>query len=70
MKIPRGMTEEQVIATINKVAARYAHKFKFGYYEAEDIKQEAFIIAMEALDRYDETRPLENFLALRVHRFL
>ena len=66
MKIPKGMTEEQVIETINKVVNRYAHKFKFGFYEADDIRQEAFIIAMEALDRYDENRPLENFLAVHV----
>lgn len=66
MKIPKGMTQEQVVETINKVVNRYAHKFKFGYYEADDIRQEAFIIAMEALDRYDEERPLENFLSVHV----
>ena len=66
MKIPKGMTEEQVVETTNKVINRYAHKFRFGYYDADDIKQEAFIIAMEALDRYDNDRPLENFLAVHV----
>ena len=66
MKIPKGMTEEQVVATINKVVSRYANRFRFGYYDADDIKQEAFIIAMEALDRYDNDRPLENFLAVHV----
>ncbi len=66
MKIPKGMTEEQVIETINKVVSRYANRFRFGYYDADDIKQEAFIIAMEALDRYDNDRPLENFLAVHV----
>ena len=66
MKIPNGMTEQQVIETINKVISRYIYKFRFGYYESEDIRQEAFIIAMEALERYDEKRPLENFLAVHV----
>ncbi|MBO68826.1 MAG: hypothetical protein CL398_11015 [Acidiferrobacteraceae bacterium] len=66
MKIPKGMTEDQVIETINKVISRYIYKFRFGYYESEDIRQEAFIIAMEALERYDEERPLENFLAVHV----
>ena len=55
-----------MIETINKVVNRYAHKFKFVLYEADDLRQEAFIIAMEALDRYDENRPLENFLAVHV----
>lgn len=66
MKIPKGMTEEEVVETINKVVNRYAYRFKFGYYDTDDIKQEAFIIAMEALDRYDNDRPLENFLAVHV----
>ena len=66
MKIPKGMTEQEVVDTINKVVNRYAHRFRFGYYDADDIKQEAFIIAMEALDRYDNDRPLENFLAVHV----
>ena len=66
MKIPAGMTEKDVISTIDRVAERYAHKFKFGFYTHEDIKQEAFMIGMDALDRYDEKRPLENFLAVHV----
>jgi len=66
MKIPKGMTEQQVLEIIERVASRYAHKFRFGYYTAEDIKQEAIIIGMEALKRYDEARPLENFLAVHI----
>ena len=60
------MTEQEVVDTINKVVSRYAHRFRFGYYDADDIKQEAFIIAMEALDRYDNDGPLESFLAVHV----
>ena len=60
------MTEQEVLAVIEKIANRYCHKFKFGYFTAEDIKQEASIIAVDALDRYDETRPLENFLSSHV----
>ena len=66
MKIPKGMTEQEVTETINKICDRYAYKFQFAFYTPEDIRQEAFIIAMEALDRYDEGRPLENFLAVHV----
>tara|TARA_R110000744_G_scaffold99106_1_gene191456 strand:+ start:306 stop:860 length:555 start_codon:yes stop_codon:yes gene_type:complete len=60
------MTEKEVIDTIERVADRYAHKFQFGFYTAEDIKQEAFMLGMEALDRYDPSRPLENFLAVHI----
>ena len=60
------MTETEVLAIMTTVVNRIAHKYRFGYYDIEDIKQEAFIIAMEAMDRYDEGRPLENFLAVHI----
>lgn len=56
------MTEEEVIAIINNVANRLARRFRFGYHEIEDIKQEARLLALEGLDDYDGVRPLENFL--------
>ena len=66
MKVPKGMTEEQVLQTIQKVVRRIAHKFKFGYYDYDDICQEGTIIALEGLNRYDGRHPLENFLAVHV----
>lgn len=66
MRVPKGMTESEVLDVINKICDRYAYKFQFGYFEPDDIRQEAFIIALDALDRYEEGRPLENFLAVHV----
>ena len=66
MKVPKGMTKSEVLDVINKICDRYAYKFQFGYFTPDDIRQEAFIIAMDALERYDESRPLENFLAVHV----
>mgnify|MGYP005827741013 CR=1 FL=1 len=66
MKVPKGMTKSEVLDIINKICDRYAYKFQFGYFTPDDIRQEAFIIAMDALERYDESRPLENFLAVHV----
>ncbi len=66
MKIPKNMTEEQVITTISRISSRLANKYTFPNYEAEDIEQEAFIIGMEAMNRYDENRPLENFLSIHI----
>lgn len=66
MKIPKGMTEEQVIDQIQKVCDRIAPKYAFHGYTVSDMKQEAFIICMEALHRYDENRPLENFLSVNL----
>lgn len=66
MKIPQGMTEEQVVDQIQIVVDRMAPKYTFYGYTTDDIKQEAFIICLEALNRYDPTRPLENFLSVNL----
>ncbi len=60
------MTEQQVIDQIEKVCNRIAPKYTFYGYTADDLKQESFIICMEALHRYDESRPLENFLSVNL----
>ena len=66
MKIPDGMTEIQVINQINIVVNRISPKYTFRDYDIDDIKQEAFMICMDALDRYDANRPLENFLSVHL----
>lgn len=66
MKIPKNMTEEEVISKINLVVNRIAPKYIFSGYDKDDLKQEAFIICIDALDRYDNKRPLENFLAVNL----
>jgi len=48
------------------VVNRIAPKYIFGTYGIDDIKQEAFIICMDALERYDPERPLENFLSVHL----
>lgn len=70
MIIPNGYTEEEVLAIINKVTSSLARKYKFGYHELEDMKQQGIIIAIEGLERYDGVRPLENFLWVHVHNRL
>ena len=64
MIIPKGFTEQEVIDTITRVARRFAAKYRFSSYESEDIFQEAFILGMEGLEKYDPELPLENFLAV------
>ena len=66
MNIPDNMTEEEVNSTITTVINRIAPKYTFYGYSVEDIKQEAFIICIEALNRYDPSRPLENFLSVNL----
>lgn len=66
MKIPKNMTEKQVVDQINIVVNRMSARYTFHGYEVDDIKQEAFMICMDALERYDSNRPLENFLAVHL----
>ena len=66
MKIPSNMTEEQVIEEITSVVNKMCHKYTFYGYEVDDIKQEAWIMCMDAMDRYDSARPLENFLSVHL----
>ena len=63
------MTDQQ-LETILQVIDRIAPKYTFGYYDVDDIKQEAYIICCEALEKYDESRPLENFLSKHLSRRL
>lgn len=56
------VTEEEFLQTVEKITKKLIYKFKFGYHTHEDIKQQAYIFAIEALEKYDKKRPLENFL--------
>jgi hypothetical protein len=68
--IPHGMTEAEVLQTINLIANRLAGKFKFGYHELEDMRQQARLFAWEGMENYDGVRPLENFLWTHVRNRL
>jgi len=64
MKIPDSMTEEQTVDHINRVVNRISPKYVFYGYTLDDMKQESFLICMDALEKYDDNRPLENFLSV------
>jgi hypothetical protein len=64
------MTEKQVVQIINGIANRLAGKFKFGYHDIEDMRQQARLFAWEGLENYDGVRPLENFLWTHVRNRL
>jgi len=66
MKIPQGMTEAEVVEIIDVIGNKLASKFRFGYHETDDIKQQIFIFALKGLEKYDNVRPLENFLYIHV----
>ena len=64
------MTEKEVLEVIDKVATKLAYKFKFGYHDIEDMKQQGRLFAIQGMDNYDDSRPLENFLWTHVRNRL
>ena len=61
-KLPNNVDEAEFLAVIENISRRLGHKFKFGYHSFEDMKQQCAIFALEGLEKYDNKRPLENFL--------
>lgn len=62
MNLPNNITEKQFVETVDRIANRLARRFRFGYHDVDDIKQQARFFAIEAMPKYDSSRPLENFL--------
>ena len=68
--IPASMTEDEVMKVIDNVANRLARRFKFGYLDVDDMKQQARMFAWEGLDGYIDGLPLENYLWTHVRNRL
>jgi len=64
------VTEEELLRTIEIITKKLAYKFKFGYHELSDMKQQISVFAIEGLEKYDHKRPLENFLWTHVRNRL
>ncbi len=69
-QLPNGVTEEEFLIVLDNISRRLGHKFKFGYHDFDDMKQQAAIFAIEGLEKYDNSRPLENFLWTHVRNRL
>jgi DNA-directed RNA polymerase specialized sigma24 family protein len=58
---------EAQMTTILSVAQKVAPKFAFGIYDSDDMIQEAIILGMDCVSRYDPERgPFENFVATHI----
>jgi DNA-directed RNA polymerase specialized sigma24 family protein len=56
---------------IKKICKKLAPRYTFGYYDVEDIEQEAFILAMTAIPYYDPSlASLETFLYIHLNNKL
>jgi len=70
MIIPDGYTEQEVVEIITDISKKLSLKFRFGYHEPEDMRQQAALFAWEGLERYNGSHPLENFLWVHVRNRL
>ena len=62
--------ENEFLRVVDIIAKKLAYKFKFGYHDFDDMKQQISIFALEGLKNYDHKRPLENFLWTHVRNRL
>ena len=65
-----GVSEAEFLVVLENISRRLANKFRFGYHDIDDMKQQAAIFALEGLEKYDHKRPLENFLWTHVRNRL
>lgn len=68
--LPNNVSEQEFLTVLDNISKRLGHKFKFGYHDFDDMKQQAAIFALEGLEKYDRSRPLENFLWTHVRNRL
>lgn len=66
----KQISEQELLDTIETISKKLAYKFKFGYHEIDDMRQQISIFALEGLKNYDYNRPLENFLWTHVRNRL
>ena len=66
----KKVDEAEFLSIVDIIAKKLAYKFKFGYHDFDDMKQQISIFALEGLKNYDHKRPLENFLWTHVRNRL
>ena len=67
-----GIPLSEIKHAVEIVCYKLLLKFKFGSHELDDMKQEAYILAIEVLrtEKYDRERPLNTFLYVHIHNRL
>jgi hypothetical protein len=68
--LPHNVSEKEFLEVLDNISKRLVSKFRFGYHDLDDMKQQAAIFALEGLEKYDNKRPLENFLWTHVRNRL
>lgn len=66
----KTVDETTLLNVIDIITKKLAYKFKFGYHDIDDMRQQISVFAIEGLKNYDHKRPLENFLWTHVRNRL
>lgn len=67
LQIPEGMTEQELVQTIDEaVKTTIRSPMTFPGYDLADLRQEARLECLKVLVKYDNKRPLINFLKVHV----
>ncbi len=61
-----NISEAEFVERVNGVINSQAAQYTFGYYDIDDIRQEAWKEILKSLHRYNPELPLENFLYVHV----
>lgn len=69
---PEGMTQQELVKTIDDVVkATIRSTMVFPGYDLADLRQESRLECLKAMEKYDNKRPLVNFLKVHVkNRYL
>lgn len=71
MKLPRSLTETQVLEVVEEIVTKLSKKLTFGFYDIEDIQQEGRMRALTTgLETFDDTRFTDAEMAKALERFL
>ncbi len=66
MILPPNVSEAHFLEVVEKVVGILSRSFTFGYFDVADIKQQGRLFAIKAMEKYDPSRPLDNFLYTHV----
>ena len=66
----KGLTEQEVLDIIEKTVDYLAPSFRFGYYDADDMRQEGTIFCLEALPSFNFDRSIQDSVGDALLTFL
>jgi len=69
VKVQKGESEQfgELVSRYEQKMMRYAHKFLFGYHDAEDVVQDVFLKAYVNIQGFDATRKFSSWLYRIAH---